>query len=436
MSSVENLLKFIEFKELENWSVQYLSKQNFSYNKKYPLVKIGSFLKRNKTQVIIEDDKEYKRVTIKINNGGVFLRDIKKGSEIGTKKQYLIKKGQFLLSKIDARNGAFGVVPEEVDGAIITGNFWTYDVDYSQINPFFLSLITTTPEFIDFCENSSNGTTNRHYLQEDLFLNVQIPLPTLEKQNRLIAKIKKFDFDLENLKSDYQKLIEKFNKNIFLSEKKEKSSFLHLIDFKVLESWSVSQLIEQQFAYNQKYLLVKIGSFLKRNKTQVIIEDDKEYKRVTIKINNGGVFLRDKIFGKNIGTKKQYLIKKGQFLLSKIDARNGAFGLATDEVDGAIITADFFAYDIDTTKINPEFLVLITSTKEFKKFAQSASSGTTNRQRINEKAFLNVQIPLPTLEEQDKLIKDIYNNLFKQFEAQKNRELALKEFEREIFDEA
>lgn len=45
---------------------------------------------------------------------------------VGTKKQFMINKGQFLISKIDARNGAYGIVPKELDGAIITGNFWTH----------------------------------------------------------------------------------------------------------------------------------------------------------------------------------------------------------------------------------------------------------------------------------------------------------------------
>ena len=169
-SAIKPYLHFVPLPDIVNWSVQYMLDTNFSYSDKYPLVEIGSFLKRNKTAIDVENDKEYKRVTIKINNGGVFLRDVEKGINIGTKKQFIVSKGQFLLSKIDARNGAFGVVSEEVDGAIITGNFWTFDVDYSKINPYFLALITTTPEFIKFSENASNGTTNRHYLQENLFL--------------------------------------------------------------------------------------------------------------------------------------------------------------------------------------------------------------------------------------------------------------------------
>lgn len=144
------LLDFVKFNELSNWSVAHLLQNHFNYNKDFELVKIGSFLKRNKTQIIVDDNTTYKRVTIKLYNNGVFLRDTEIGKNIGTKKQFSIKEGQFLLSKIDARNGAFGVVNNEVDGAIITGNFWTFDVDYTKINPNFLSLITTTKQYMIF----------------------------------------------------------------------------------------------------------------------------------------------------------------------------------------------------------------------------------------------------------------------------------------------
>ena len=73
---------------------------------------------------------------------------------------------------------------------------------------------------------------------------------------------------------------------------------------------------------------VKIGDFLKRSKIPVDIEDNQYYKRVTIRTKHQGVSLRDEIIGKKIGTKKQFILKKGQFVLSKIDARYGAFGIA------------------------------------------------------------------------------------------------------------
>ncbi|MBN1970830.1 MAG: restriction endonuclease subunit S [Candidatus Delongbacteria bacterium] len=185
-------------------------------------------------------------------------------------------------------------------------------------------------------------------------------------------------------------------------------TYLKSTSFQLLQNWSVRYLLESRFSYNEKFELVTIGSFLRKSSNKTKIEKGKLYQRVTVKINNGGVIPRDTEFGENIGTKIQFEIKPGQFLMSKIDARNGAFGLVPADLDGAIVTNDFPVFDVDNSKVMPEFLVLITTTKEFIQFAQSCSSGTTNRQRIDIESFLNVKIPLPTLTEQKRIV-DSYN---------------------------
>ena len=183
----QTLIQTITLAELTNWSVPFLLERSFSYNDDYELVAIGDFLIRNKEVVEVQDDTEYKRVTIKINNNGVLLRDKAKGENIGTKRQYLVKAGQFILSKIDARNGAFGLIPEELEGAIVTNDFPSFEVDTKRINTQFLVLITTTREFVRFAQSCSSGTTNRQRIDVDLFLQQKIPLPSMEEQNRIVA---------------------------------------------------------------------------------------------------------------------------------------------------------------------------------------------------------------------------------------------------------
>jgi len=203
--------------------------------------------------------------------------------------------------------------------------------------------------------------------------------------------------------------------------------------YKNLSNWSVAHLLANQFNYNEDFKLERIGNFLLRNKKQILVSDDAIYTRVKIRLYNKGVKVRDTEIGNKIGTKKQFVIKQGQFLMSKIDARNGAFGIATEELEGAIITADFFAYDIDETKIIPQFLVLLTTTKQFQRFAQSASSGTTGRQRMDEKKFLDVKIPLPSIKKQTEIIEkylekiQVANNLYTEIDALSS------ETERKIF---
>lgn len=237
-------------------------------------MRIGEFLKRNKTAVTIQDGVKYKRVTIKVRNGGVFLRDEEIGSKIGTKNQFLIFKGQFLLSKIDARNGAFGVVPEELDGGIITGNFWTFDVNYDIVNPHYLALLTTTKAFVNFCEQASNGTTNRHYLQEPLFLNIKVPVPSLAEQNKLVEEYNKQISSANSLmeeakqeEKDIQtyiisKLGIKSPKDHFSSTKR-KNNLISFVNYKDIDRWDMwcKDIYISTLLNKSPYPISKLGLF-------------------------------------------------------------------------------------------------------------------------------------------------------------------------------
>lgn len=151
--------------------------------------KLGDFLIRSKIPIDIEDNTEYKRVTIRTKHQGVSVRDFEIGSKIGTKKQFILKAGQFVLSKIDAMYGAFGIAPDEVEGAIITGNFWAYDYNKNMVSIEWLNHFTNSPDFYDLCRRASTGITHRKYLDEDFFLSYEVNLPDIDEQNNLVVSI-------------------------------------------------------------------------------------------------------------------------------------------------------------------------------------------------------------------------------------------------------
>jgi len=170
-------------------------------SKVYPLVPLGEVLTRHKDEINIQELDTYIRITIRMNGQGIVMRDCIPGSEIGTKKQFIAKGGQLVLSKIDARNGAFGILPDEYNSAIITGNFWAFDVNSKLLDSQYFDYLTKTPLFIDFCIRASDGTTNRRYLQEPKFLNMKIPLPPLEEQRSLVARIEELAGKIEEARS-------------------------------------------------------------------------------------------------------------------------------------------------------------------------------------------------------------------------------------------
>jgi type I restriction enzyme S subunit len=160
-------------------------------------IKLGKVLTRRKDEIDVQELESYKRLTIRMNGQGIEVRDCVLGSQIGTKRQFIVESGQLVLSKIDARNGAFGILPDACDKAIITGNFWAFDIDHAVLESRYFDYLTKTPLFVDFCIRASDGTTNRLYLQESKFLNMEISLPPIAEQRRIVARIEELAAKIE-----------------------------------------------------------------------------------------------------------------------------------------------------------------------------------------------------------------------------------------------
>lgn len=200
-------LGFAEFHKLDksNWCVKRYNTPLMSVGTKYDLCPISDLLTRVKNAVDIEDDGLYKQVTVQMHNLGIVLRTQRYGSEIGTKKQFIINEGQFLISKIDARNGAYGIVPEELDGAVITGNFWTYMINTQKVLPNYLTYLMRHDFFHKMCSTCSYGATNRWYLDEDTFNHFKVPIPPIGEQKEILQRIEVHSQKIEAAKQEIQR---------------------------------------------------------------------------------------------------------------------------------------------------------------------------------------------------------------------------------------
>ena len=414
------MLDFIGFNSLINWSVQYLSDSAIKFNGKYPLERIGDFLTRNKTYVEIQDNKIYKRATIRVRNGGIYLRDTQEGQNIRTKKQFLIRAGQFLLSKIDARNGAFGVIPDELDCGIITGNFWTFDVNYSIINPHYLTLLTTTNQFLDFCEQASNGSTNRHYLQESLFLNIKVPVPTLEEQNKLVKEYSELIF---YIKMEEMRVVDKDVKATTSVRKAlGVAQYPGLIENKLIYSkrfskvdlWSVGHILHKENSPfgNGKYPCKMLSELAYINpRTDLSMLDDKD-KLSFIPMedisNDYGEWLGSRI-GYKAETKNYTKFQDGDIVWAKITPcmQNGKSALLYNMVNGkGFGSTEFHVVRLRTQEVLPEYIHTLLRHFDVLSDAKNYFTGTAGQQRVPASYLENLLIPLPPIDIQKKIAED------------------------------
>ena len=246
-------LHFANLKGIPNWSVQYADEEDLGFTKKFPMARIGSFLVKSRDIIEVQDNVDYKQVTLKINNGGVVPRNngaTLKGSKIGTKRQHVIHAGQFIMSKIDARNGAYGIVPSELEGAIVTNDFPVFDVDIEKVIPQFLVLVSTTDKFVEFARKCSSGTTNRKRMDIAAFLNQQIPLPSIEEQKKILEvynaqanQVSKLETDIRDVSDSIVPYIKSAlyisSKDRQIQSNNEKYKMFGFVHLNTIDRWDI-----------------------------------------------------------------------------------------------------------------------------------------------------------------------------------------------------
>lgn len=155
----------------------------------WPMIPLSEVLTRHDDRVNLDPDSEYRQITVRLWGKGLTQRTFVKGSTIAAVTQNRVKTGQFLISKIDARHGAFGLVPPELNGAVVSGDFPSFDVNADRALPDIINWISKTDWFVALCKRASEGSTNRVRLKEDRFLNQKIPLPPINIQRSIVAQL-------------------------------------------------------------------------------------------------------------------------------------------------------------------------------------------------------------------------------------------------------
>jgi len=110
-----------------------------------------------------------------------------------------VQAGDFIYSRLFAWRGAFGVINSHLDGCYVSGEFPTFRSIADVIDAEFLRLwfrLSTTIKAVEArCSGSTPLTRNR--FKEHYFLAMEIPLPPLDEQRRIVARIEELAAKIE-----------------------------------------------------------------------------------------------------------------------------------------------------------------------------------------------------------------------------------------------
>ena len=187
-------------------------------NGNYPKIQLKEVLNQKQQVEKVENTKLERFVTVGINGKGARERIIKDEKWPVPFVGYRVKGGQFIYSRIDARNGAFAIIPNYLNNAVVSKDFPIFDIDYNKIKPDILLFSLLEESFIDIIKNSSFGATNRQRIKEGTFLNYKIYLPPITLQNQFSEIVKQIDkqkFEIEKSLKETQELYESLMEKYF-----------------------------------------------------------------------------------------------------------------------------------------------------------------------------------------------------------------------------
>ncbi len=173
---------------------KYIFKPNFKQNDG---ISIKEILEVSKKDIDVKPNNDYFEITVKNHGKGITQRvydkkmgiKTKKGSEFGSKR-YVIEDETFVYSTLDARNGGFGRIGQNLQGALYTNTYVCFKLkeEYRELDLDFLAKILSSDKFKNYFTRLSNGTTNRRSVKKEELLDTKLPYSKRE----LLEMSKKF----------------------------------------------------------------------------------------------------------------------------------------------------------------------------------------------------------------------------------------------------
>jgi type I restriction enzyme, S subunit len=245
--------------------------------------------------------------------------------------------------------------------------------------PSFLSALTGSTYGKAYFVRCSKQSTNLASINSSQLKAFPVLLPPLREQHAIIKILSPWDHAID------------LTTQLIAAKQKRKSGLMQ-------------QLLmgKKRFPeFNEHWQTVTIGDFL--SESRINGSDGRTARKITVKLYGKGVLPKEE---RNSGSEatRYYQRRAGQFIYSKLDFLNGAFGIIPPEMNGYESTLDLPCFDFIEDIILPQFFLYFVSRESFYSRYASAALGGRKARRIQVEEFLASEIEIPKTEEQEKIV--------------------------------
>ena len=167
--------------------------------------KIGEILSEVRRSIYLEDSEKYQLVTVKRRNEGVVSRGYLLGKDILVKNYSQLKTNDYLISKRQIIHGANGIVPSELDNAIVSNEYLVV-VSNNDVRTEFLTLVSRTPSmYRKFLLSSYGVDIEKMVFNVEDWKSREITLPSLPEQTHLSLFFRRLDSQIAESRAVLEK---------------------------------------------------------------------------------------------------------------------------------------------------------------------------------------------------------------------------------------
>lgn len=268
---------------------------------------------------------------------------------------------------------------------LLKGKFWTVDTLF-YIKEFINSDVDFVYNlFLKIPWLLYNEATGLPSLSQQIIKKIKVPLPPLKEQKAIADCL-----------STWDKAIELQRELILSKEVRKKSLAQQLLTGKRRLPGFTNEWKEEPY-----------GKLLSQVKRKENWEDNHLYHLISVRRRSGGIFNRDSLYGHQIAVKELMKVKKGDFLISKMQILHGASSIVKQEFENFYVSGSYIILNVrDPKKLSPDYLDFYSKQKIFYHQTYISSYGVhIEKMTFDFKTFLKMNMMVPSIDEQNAVVK-------------------------------
>jgi type I restriction enzyme S subunit len=333
--------------------------------------------------------------------------------------------GDILLAKItpSLENGKQGIVPSNIPKGFALATTEVFPIVCRNVERMFLFYLLKYPKFRKILESSMRATTGRLRVPKEALLNLKIPLPKFDEQQKIAEILSTVD-----------EAVQKINEIIAKTERLKRGLMQELLtkgighkEFKDTEigripkDWRIVELGETVEINKESIDPIKEIP----NKTFIYIDID------SIESGTGKIRNPKRILGRDAPSRARRVIHENDVIMSTVRPYLKAFAIVPKEYDNQICSTGFAVLTCKNL-ILPYFLLSVL-------FSDSVIA-QCNRMMVggqypalNQSQVSRIKIPLPPLLEQQR-ITEILSAIDQKLEIERKEKTKLERIKQGLMD--